>query len=148
MINIHFEDPENLITSRQFIKDVVAFTYLKLNLLDVEITIEIVSNERIRQLNEKYMGTNSETDVLSFNLGFQNPESGREYLGDVVISGEKTEEQAREIGHTVEKEMAILITHGILHLVGYDDQDITDKAVMFALQDKITQDFFKVEGNE
>ena len=142
MTNIKPSAPEEPTTSREFIDKVVRFACSKLNLSDEEIAIKIVSNEQIRELNKKYKGMNSETDVLSFNLNFQNPETGRDYLGDVVISGEKAEEQAREFGHSLEKEMATLIIHGILHLIGYDDQTLNDIKEMFTLQEKITQEFF------
>ena len=144
MVNVYFEISEKLFTSKQFIAAVGNFALSKLKIPDVEITIIIVSNEKIRKLNKKHMNSNNETDVLSFNLGYHDPESDLEYLGDIVISGEKADEQAREFGHTVEKEMAILITHGILHLIGYEDQNIDDKTVMFKIQDLIIQDFFKV----
>jgi len=146
--NIKPNAPEEPITSREFIDKVVRFACSNLNLSDEEIAIKIVSNEQIQELNKKYMGMNRETDVLSFNLNFQNPETGRDYLGDVVISGEKAEEQAREFGHSLEKEIATLIIHGILHLLGYDDQTLIDKKEMFTLQEKITQEFFTVKKDE
>ena len=136
MANIKPDAPEKPTTSLEFINKVVRFACSKLDLSDEEITIKIVSNEQIREINNKFKGINNETDVLSFNLNFQNPETGRDYLGDVVISGEKAEEQAREIGHSLEKEIATLIIHGILHLMGYDHVISSDEAQVMEKEER------------
>lgn len=95
-------------------------------LKDAELSILIVNNQRIQGLNKKYRGIDRPTDVLSF------PMTGTEFnsvppmqpllLGDVVLSMEKIESQAREQGHSAESELMILLTHGILHLIGYDHE--------------------------
>ena len=95
-------------------------------LKDVELSILIVNNQRIQGLNKQYRGINKPTDVLSF------PMMGTEFnsvpttqpllLGDVVLSMEKIQSQAREQGHSVDCELMMLLTHGILHLIGYDHE--------------------------
>ncbi|MBI5407288.1 MAG: rRNA maturation RNase YbeY [Nitrospirae bacterium] len=102
-------------------------------LKDVELSILIVNNQRIQDLNKTYRGIDKPTDVLSF------PMMGTELnsvpasqpgklsaqpllLGDVVLSMEKIQSQAREQGHSVDCELMMLLTHGILHLIGYDHE--------------------------
>ncbi|MCH5199050.1 MAG: rRNA maturation RNase YbeY [Oscillospiraceae bacterium] len=90
-----------------------------------EISVRFVDNEIIKELNNTYRNINSETDVLSFPLGENgvydiNPDSGAYLLGDIVISVEKAYSQADEFGHSLDREMAFLTVHSMLHLLGYD----------------------------
>ena len=104
-------------------------------LKNVELSILTVNNQRIQDLNKKYRGIDKPTDVLSFPMGEYNPplppfnKGGMRglsaqplLLGDVVLSMEKIQSQAREQGHSVDCELMMLLTHGILHLVGYDHE--------------------------
>lgn len=103
-------------------------------LKNVELSILIVNNRRIRAINKKYRGKNSATDVLSFPMNEVPPPltplprgEGRYkgipvLLGDIVISMEITHKQAKEQGHSPSKELLLLLTHGILHLTGYDHE--------------------------
>lgn len=88
-----------------------------------ELSILFTSDERIRELSNVYRKINKPTDVLSFSQregGFAhiNPN----LLGDVVISIDTAKRQAEEIGHSLEKEIFILLIHGILHLLGFDHE--------------------------
>ncbi len=90
-----------------------------------EINITFVSDEEIHILNKKFRDIDSATDVLSFPLGEngeydEDPETGAKMLGDVVISVEHAVAQAKEYGHTLNREMAFLTVHSVLHLLGYD----------------------------
>ena len=90
-----------------------------------EISVRFVDNEMIRELNKTYRDIDKETDVLSFPLGENgvydiNPETGAYVLGDIVISVQKAMEQADEYGHSLEREIAFLAVHSMLHLLGYD----------------------------
>lgn len=99
-----------------------------------ELSIALVDEDEIRRLNAQYRGKDSVTDVLSFETGDEEP-SGAEFphlLGDVVICPAVASRQAEEYGQTFEKEMALLLTHGILHLLGYDHQDDSEAEVMEA----------------
>ena len=92
-----------------------------------EISITFVDNEKIHALNKQYRNIDSETDVLSFPLGEngeydENPETGAKMLGDVVISVEKAVSQAEEFGHSLQREIAFLTVHSVLHLLGYDHE--------------------------
>lgn len=90
-----------------------------------EISVRFVDNGMIRELNKTYRNIDKETDVLSFPLGENgvydvNPETGAYVLGDIVISVQKAMEQADEYGHSLEREIAFLAVHSMLHLLGYD----------------------------
>jgi probable rRNA maturation factor len=92
----------------------------------VSITVTLVSNEEIKKLNKKYLDRDYETDVLSFSIK-DKTESGF-YLGDIVVSAEKAEEQRKSYNNSLEHEIAELVEHGVLHLLGIhheDDDEIT-----------------------
>jgi probable rRNA maturation factor len=93
----------------------------------------------VHALNKEYLGHDYETDVISFGMEseaeFITPEERPAYLGDIVISFERAVEQGPEYGHTAEQEVATLLVHGLLHLLGYDDLDDEARERMHARQD-------------
>ena len=105
-----------------------------------EISVTIVDNERIHELNKEYRDIDRETDVLSFPLNERSEildGSADRELGDIVISMEKAVSQAQEYGHSVERELAFLAVHSTLHLLGYDHENPDDEKDMFSRQEKI-----------
>ncbi len=104
---------------------------------DVEVSIVLVDDEYIQNLNKNYRSIDAPTDVLSFAMRESVDESDisfeceeEELLGDVVISLERARSQAEEYGHSIEREIGFLVTHGILHLLGYDHETESERAVM------------------
>ena len=97
-----------------------------------EVSVSIVDDTEICELNRKYRGVDSPTDVLSF------PMDGY-VLGDIVISLEKAALQAQEYGHSIERELGFLVAHGILHLLGYDHKDEDGERRMLAAQEEILE---------
>lgn len=92
-----------------------------------EISVTIVDNEEIHALNLKHRNIDRPTDVLSFPLGVDgvydiNNDTGAQMLGDIVISIEKAMEQADLYGHSLDREIAFLTVHSMLHLLGYDHE--------------------------
>lgn len=92
---------------------------------NLEVSVLFADNETVRQLNREYRGIDAPTDVLSFPLAERAEleaaaEDAEVLLGDVVISVDRAREQARELGHPLKRELALLLAHGLLHLVGYD----------------------------
>ncbi len=90
-----------------------------------EISVTFVDDEQIKELNKKHRDIDKSTDVLSFPLGENgkydvNPETGAKILGDIVISMETAVRQAEEYGHPLQREIAFLTVHSMLHLLGYD----------------------------
>ncbi len=105
-----------------------------------EISLTLVSLEEIRELNRDYRDVDKETDVLSFPQfeGVEDmPEFGELCLGDVVICRDKVEEQAKEFGHSFERELIYLFVHSMLHLLGYDHMEEDEKAVMRAKEEEV-----------
>jgi probable rRNA maturation factor len=101
---------------------------------DADLSIVLVDDARIQALNRDFLAHDAPTDVLSFPADEPDPETGRRYLGDVVISLVRAEEQAREHGHAAETEMQLLVVHGILHLLGHDHAEAGEKERMWAAQ--------------
>ncbi len=102
-----------------------------------DFTLTFVEPEAIRELNRSYREVDSVTDVLSFEAGGEyDPETGLEYLGDIVICLEQAQKQAEKSGHALENEVALLEIHGLLHLLGYDHLDDEQKAEMWKYQDE------------
>ena len=95
-----------------------------------ELSLVITGQERIRQLNLSYLGKDEPTDVLAFAMlsgqtqdefvPFVTPPDGIKHLGEVIISYPQAVSQAKEHQHSVKRELAILIIHGVLHLLGYE----------------------------
>lgn len=93
-----------------------------------EISVTFVDNAAIKELNAQYRGKDMPTDVLSFPLGEngvydKNEDTGASLLGDIVISMEKAMEQAELYGHALQREVAFLTVHSMLHLLGYDHEN-------------------------
>ena len=93
-----------------------------------EISVTFVDNAKIAELNNQYRNKPMPTDVLSFPMGEngeydENPETGNVILGDIVISMERAMEQAELYGHPLQREVAFLTVHSMLHLLGYDHEN-------------------------
>ncbi len=111
---------------------------------DAEVSVTLVDNARIREMNAEFREIDRETDVLSFPLGDEegfetDPDTDAILLGDIVISLEKANAQAEEYGHSFRREVAFLITHSLFHLLGYDHMTEDDEKEMFAKQEKVLQ---------
>ena len=90
---------------------------------NASVTLRVTNNRLIRQLNHTWRGENAVTDVLSFDNAFTDPETGEQYLGDIVIS--------------FQKEIEMLFVHGLLHLAGFDHADQQGWSEMTRKQDQI-----------
>lgn len=94
---------------------------------DAEISVTIVDDEKIQELNRQYRNIDRSTDVLSFPLGENgiydtNYDTGAKMLGDIVISIEHAFAQAERYGHSLQREIGFLTVHSLLHLLGYDHE--------------------------
>ena len=98
------------------------------------MSILLCDNAKIHKLNKEYRGIDRPTDVLSFALNegddYEGSEEEHHLLGDMIISLERTREQAIEYGHSFERELAYLTTHSCLHILGYDHMNEEDKKEM------------------
>jgi probable rRNA maturation factor len=106
------------------------------------LAVHLVGPETIRALNEEHRATNSVTDVLSFPLWsseFVVPVDEPRHLGDVVICYPRAVEQAQEYGHSVEREVAYLLAHGVLHILGYDHEESSEQQRMRQKEEEALQ---------
>jgi probable rRNA maturation factor len=110
-----------------------------------DLTIALVSEARMKELNQEYAGEDHATDVLSFPHHEIDSESGRLYIGDVAICVSVAREQVQQAGHSLKSELLLLAVHGILHLLGYDHKSEEDSITMFSLQKDLLS---KIATNE
>ena len=105
------------------------------------INLSLVDDKEIKKLNRKWRGENKPTNVLSFNYPKAKfPVAGKDLvpqLGDIVISMETVRRQAKTNKRTIKEELAVMIVHGCLHLVGFDHDTKTKEMRMFRLQHDI-----------
>lgn len=107
---------------------------------ECELTLAFINDEEMEELHQKWMDLPGTTDVMSFpmdELKPNDPEPG--ILGDIVISPLVARAQAERAGHSFEHEVKILAAHGLLHLLGFDHQELEDEKVMFALQEDLVR---------
>lgn len=114
---------------------------------DFEVSISFVDNEEIRELNRDYRGIDRETDVLSFPLDYDDLVPIH-LLGDIIISVEKALDQSIEYGHSLERELAYLTAHSMLHLCGHDHMEPQEKAVMRDKEKKIMKNIGVFKGEK
>jgi probable rRNA maturation factor len=113
----------------------------------VEISLVITGQERIQELNRDYRGLDKPTDVLSFAMSeqqtdeeagaFIGPPDGIMHLGEIIVSYPQAVMQAAEKGHSIKREMAVLIVHGVLHILGYDHEKAEMEPAMLAREKEI-----------
>ena len=114
---------------------------------EVELSLLITDDATVRDLNKKYRGKDKTTDVLSFALeadkrgdaaaGFVMPPGEMVHLGEVIVSYPKAAEQAVERNHAIEDELALLVVHGVLHLLGYDHDNPAREREMRSLEQRV-----------
>jgi len=105
--------------------------------IDVDLSILVEDGEKLKELNQQFLNIDSATDVLSFPANEIDPETGRNYLGDIIISFPHAEKQAQDAGQSSDREVQLLVVHGILHLLGYDHANNSEKKEMWAIQNDI-----------
>lgn len=109
----------------------------------LELGIVVTTDSEVLALNRQYLGHDYKTDVLSFGMAedgrgeFVTPKERPSYLGDVVVSYDRAAEQAPEYKHSTNAEVATLLVHGLLHLLGYDDADDDSREKMHARQKEL-----------
>ena len=124
---------------------------------ECEVSISLVDNDAIRDINREFRELDIPTDVLSFPVAeygtpadfsifdgeeggmYFNPETGELLLGDIMISIERASEQAKEYGHSLEREVAFLVAHSVLHLIGYDHMEDEERLLMEKKQEGVLQ---------
>lgn len=151
MYEVLYQEIEEKKEYNQIIKKVLSqcFEEEGLESSKLIITITLTTPKNIQKINQKYRGIDKETDVLSFPM-FQKDELAKkiqnndfkheDILGDIIISIEKVEEQAKEYEHSFERELSYMLVHGFYHLMGYDHINEEDKIKMRPKEEKILAD--------
>lgn len=141
MYQLEYLDLESNDKYKEIIKRVIeqCFKEEKIEKSKLYISITLTNPEHIHEINKQYRNVDRATDVLSFPM-FEKKEidekiennnfEHEDVLGDIVISIEKVEEQAKEYGHSFEREFAYMLVHGFYHLMGYDHIEDDDKVIM------------------
>ncbi|HSJ38108.1 MAG TPA: rRNA maturation RNase YbeY [Planococcus sp. (in: firmicutes)] len=146
MLTIDFMDETETLkeTDIQFVEKILQHAAKSEGIEDAEVSVSFVTNDKIREINREYRGKDQPTDVISFameepgegEVAIQDSDEPR-VLGDIIISLDRTREQAADYGHSFERELGFLAVHGFLHLLGFDHMDEFDEKEMFAKQDVI-----------
>lgn len=129
----------------EIIRNVIKECYKEENLENSKLTVQITltNPENIRKYNKEYRNIDKETDVISFAHEDEKSFPINEFrvLGDIYISIDKAISQKDEYGHSLERELCFLVTHGLLHLLGYDHMNKEDEEEMFKLQEELLDSY-------
>jgi probable rRNA maturation factor len=110
---------------------------------EIALSVVITDDGAVRELNREFRDVDAPTDVLAFGIGeesdFVTAPGEPAYLGDVIISYPRAVIQAEEYGHSINRELALLTVHGVLHLLGYDHVDEVERTEMWARQNEILE---------
>ena len=104
---------------------------------DADLTLVLTGDAQLQALDRDFLGKDSPTDVLSFPAFETDPETGRPYLGDIIISVPRAESQSIAAGHPLESELSLLVVHGVLHLLGHNHAAAEERNRMWAAQSEI-----------
>ncbi|RID89460.1 rRNA maturation RNase YbeY [Peribacillus asahii] len=150
-LELDFIDETNEISEevQKLVESVLQFAAQKEDIEEgTELSVTFVDNARIREINKEYRNKDAATDVISFALEEMGEEEVEiigadmpRVLGDIIISIERTKEQAEEYGHSFDRELGFLALHGFLHLLGYDHMTESDERVMFTKQKDILDEY-------
>lgn len=151
MYEIMYQDVEEKKEYEEIAKKVLTQCFKEENLENSKlyITITLTTPKNIQEINKEYRNIDKATDVLSFPM-FEKDELDQkikendfeheDVLGDIIISIEKVEEQAKEYEHSFERELSYMLVHGFYHLMGYDHIEEKDKIIMRPKEEKVLND--------
>jgi probable rRNA maturation factor len=134
MINIEIIPDFRRVFMPDILERAAKATLLQQSAPDADLTLVLTGDSQIQVLDRDFLGKDAPTDVLSFPASETDPETGRPYLGDVIISVPRAEAQAIAAGHSLEAELSLLVVHGVLHLLGHDHGIAEEKKHMWAAQ--------------
>ena len=125
-----------------YLNDVINHTFEVLKINNANMSVILIDDEKMQELNKEYRGVDRTTDVLSFALeDNEDIKLPIRELGDVFVSIPKMIEQAKEFNHSEKRELSFLVCHGLLHLLGYDHTKSEEQEkLQFGLQDQILSD--------
>ncbi|HEY9077163.1 MAG TPA: rRNA maturation RNase YbeY [Anaerolineaceae bacterium] len=138
MIDVQIDDSFSSMVTPELILS-AAHSALVLNQAadNSELSIVLTNDNTLRDLNFEFRQVDAPTDVLSFPSDEIDPETGNKYIGDIVISVDRANEQAQKGHYSLQSELQLLTVHGVLHLLGYDHLEKADQIVMWNRQKEI-----------
>jgi probable rRNA maturation factor len=113
-----------------------------------DVSVALVDDAYIRVLNREYRGVDQPTDVLAFPMESDSSARADPALGDIVISLERAREQARQFKHPIRREVALLAVHGLLHLLGYEDDSEAGASAMWSKQKQLLEQILGTEARD
>jgi probable rRNA maturation factor len=113
-----------------------------------DVSVALVDDAYIRVLNREYRGVDQPTDVLAFPMESESGAREDPALGDIVISLERAREQARQFKHPIRREVALLAVHGLLHLLGYEDDSEAGASAMWSKQKQLLERILGTEARD
>jgi probable rRNA maturation factor len=134
MIHLHFTDAVPSLPGADRLQQAAEFTLAHELTPEGDLSLILTDDAQLHNLNQQFRGVDAPTDVLSFADGDTDPDSGRPYLGDVILSVPRAAAQAAAAGHSLLDELILLTIHGVLHLLGYDHAEPDEKAAMWRAQ--------------
>ncbi|KRM18995.1 hypothetical protein FC40_GL000784 [Ligilactobacillus hayakitensis DSM 18933 = JCM 14209] len=155
-MDLEIFDDTNQVSDKwlEMIRELIELSAKKIDLpADTQMSVTLMDNDMIHEINKKYRGIDKPTDVISFaneeedpnempiiipdDVDFDIPKN----IGDIMISMDKVKEQAQYLGHSEDRELGFLVVHGFLHLNGYDHMKPEDEEEMFGLQREILDEY-------
>ena len=121
----------------KILKNAIQITLVSADEANSDVTLKITGDEEMHQLNRTYRNIDRTTDVLSFNQNYIDPETGRFYLGDIIIAFDHAQAQAEANQRPLIEECTRLAIHGTLHLLGYDHAEPGEKEIMWEKQENL-----------
>lgn len=149
MIEIDIIDETETLTEEQvkLVHDVLSYAGKEEAIhTAAELSVTFVDEDAIHELNLEHRSIDRSTDVLSFALNdgepdYEEVEGIPNLLGDIIVSTAHIHRQAEEYNHSFERELAFLVVHGFLHLLGYDHQSKEEEREMFTKQEEILESY-------
>lgn len=144
IIEVQVDRPFQAQVSSEWIRQAVEATLAHQRVTEAcELAIVVTDDETLRELNRRYRNVDAPTDVLAFPDETRGPFVGApglpRYLGDLILSFPRAAAQAVEAGHTTRMELQLLVVHGVLHLLGHDDETEERRAFMWKAQSEILE---------
>lgn len=139
VINLCADDDLKQPVDCLFLKRTLRAVAKKLNLQRLELNVVVIGDQAMAALHEQFSGIKGTTDVLTFDLSDGDDPSELEAQGEIYICLDEAERRAAELGHGTEKELLLYATHGLLHLLGYDDHGDREYRRMHRREDELLQ---------
>jgi probable rRNA maturation factor len=149
-IDIHLDGEFRALLDRAWVRKIVRQVLKAEDMTSpYEVSLVFTGAEKVKQLNRDYRGVDQPTDVLAFYMrplkesdsSFALPPDGVTHLGEVIISYPQALVQAKEQGHSLQRELALLVIHGTLHLLGYDHEESREAKKMRAREKELLEKY-------